>query len=589
MRLLNAHNWTLKEFVSDDEVPPYAILSHTWDEDEVSLQQWDSLVISDIVTSDINSMKGYQKIKQFGQKAASHGFDWVWVDTCCIDKKSSAELSEAINSMFGWYRNAQVCYVYLQDVLWCTDKETIGERLYPSRWFTRGWTLQELIAPPKVEFYSTDWKKIGSKEDLCGLLSSITRIDEHILKGGDMDSVSVARRMSWASSRNTSRVEDAAYCLLGIFDVNIPLIYGEGHKAFHRLQEAIMNATHDQSLFAWGKIVSSPAELIDRSQQLGAKPIPWKEQYHRQPLLGLFAKTPADFENSAEIRPVDHGYAHYQDRRNPPVLVNKGVLINLVIYKKLPSISYWDDIAIAQPHDLELAILLCRFGNKGSKLIGLLLYSWGDDYYSRTNELVLVDLFVSHVRFDAWTRQRHLLPFRPFQLRNGDILFRRWVAPIKTSWIERPNTTSGPAWRYRCGDRVLRIEEDADGDEEQSLMFKTSRTEGFAVTFKRTTKSLHPIGPLLIGISPFEYGRTDGVSHKGKGNILADRVAKHGKPFHTPAYSHIMEHPIATWDIKIEALPSIYAKVERMLLDGGNSGVVDVVDFIMQADGPLAK
>jgi hypothetical protein len=95
--------------------------------------------------------------------------------------------------------------------------------------------------------------------------SSITRINEHILRGGEMDSISVARRMSWASSRNTSRVEDAAYCLLGIFDINIPLIYGEDHKAFQRLQEAILNATHDQSLFAWGKIVSSPAELIDRS------------------------------------------------------------------------------------------------------------------------------------------------------------------------------------------------------------------------------------------------------------------------------------------------------------------------------------
>ncbi|KAG4277357.1 hypothetical protein FPRO04_14147 [Fusarium proliferatum] len=423
-------------------------------------------------------MKGYHKIKRFGQKAASNGFHWVWVDTCCIDKKSSAELSEAINSMFRWYRNAQVCYVYLQDVHWCTDKETISEQLYPSRWFTRGWTLQELIAPSKVEFYSTDWKRIGSKDDLCGLLSSITRIDEHILKGGDMDSVSVARRMSWASDRKTSRVEDAAYCLLGIFDVNIPLIYGEGRKAFQRLQEAIMNATHDQSLFSWGKIVGCPAELIDQKQQLGTKPIPWKEAHHRQPLLGLFAESPADFKDSAEIWPVDHGYAHYHDRRTPPALVNKGVLVNLVIYKKFPSVAYWDDPAIAQPHDLELTVLLCRLGSKGSKLIGLSLYSLGDDYYSRTDELVLVDLFVSQVRFETWTRQRHLLPFRPFQLRNGDILFRRWVTPIKTGWIERPNTTSGPAWRHRCGDRILRIEGDANGDEEESFMFKRARPRG---------------------------------------------------------------------------------------------------------------
>ncbi|CVL13864.1 uncharacterized protein FPRN_12042 [Fusarium proliferatum] len=322
MRLLNAHNWTLKEFISDDEVPPYAILSHTWDENEVNVQQWESMATSHIIASDISSMKGYHKIKRFGQKLPAMG--------------------------------------------------------------------------------STRW--IGSKDDLYGLLSSITRIDEHILNGGDMDSVSVARRMSWASDRKTSRVEDAAYCLLGIFDVNIPLIYGEGRKAFQRLQEAIMNATHDQSLFAWGKIVGCPAELIDQKQQLGTKPIPWKEAHHRQPLLGLFAESPADFKDSAEIWPVDHGYAHYHDRRTPLALVNKGVLINLVTYKKFPSVAYWDDPAIAQPYDLELTVLLCRLGSKGSKLIGLSLYSWGDDYYSRTDELVLVDLFVSQVRFEVWTR-----------------------------------------------------------------------------------------------------------------------------------------------------------------------------------------
>ncbi|EWZ80782.1 hypothetical protein FOWG_15125 [Fusarium oxysporum f. sp. lycopersici MN25] len=537
MRLLNIHNWTLKEFISDNEVPPYAILSHTWDENEVNFQQWESMATSSIMVADINKMEGYQKIKKFGQEAANNGFDWVWVDTCCIDKKSSAELSEAINAMFRWYRNAQ----------------------------------------------------IGTKDDLCGPLSSITGIDEHILKGGDLDSVSVARRMSWASGRNTSRIEDTAYCLLGIFDVNIPLIYGEGRKAFQRLQVAIMNTTHDQSLFAWGKLVTCPAELIDKSQQLGTKPIPWKAPHDRQPLLGLFADSPADFKESADIWPVDHGYAHHHGRRNPPAMVNKGVLINLVIYKEFASVAYWDDPAITQPHNLELAVLLCRFGSKGSKLIGLVLYSWGDDYYSRTNEIVPVDLFVSHMRFKAWTRQRHLLPFRPFQLCNGDILFRRWMSPINTSWVERPNTASGPAWRQRCGDRVLRIERDADGDEEESFMFKISKTKGFAVTFKRTTKSFGPIGPLLIGVSPFTSGGANAIMHKTKGNILVDRVAKHGKPFDNPAYSHIMEQPIATWDIKIEDLPSMYVKVERMPLDSGKGGAVDVVDFIIQADGPLAK
>ncbi|KAF4334526.1 heterokaryon incompatibility protein het-E-1 [Fusarium beomiforme] len=480
MRLLNTNTWTLHEFISDDEVPPYAILSHTWDKEEVNFQQWESIATSKDAASDIYSMKGYHKIKQFGEKAAGNGFSWVWIDTCCIDKKSSAELSEAINAMFQWYKNAQVCYVYLEDVSWCSDKVDIERKLRPSRWFTRGWTLQELIAPVKVEFYSTDWMEIGTKDGLSSLLSSITGIDEHILNGGNLEDVSVARRMSWASGRNTSRLEDTAYCLLGIFDVNIPLIYGEGRKAFQRLQEAIMNSTHDQSLFAWGRIIKRPAELISEGQQLGTDFIPWKEARDRRPLLGLFAESPKDFKDSSDIQPVDHGYAHHHVRRNPPTMVNKGVLINLVIYQKFASIAYWDDPPVAQPHDLELTILLCRHGTTGSKLIGLILYSWGDQYYSRTDELFPVNLFVSHVRFESWTRQRHLLPFKPFQFRNGDILLRRWISPINTSWIERPNTGSGPAWRQKCGDRVLRIETGADGDEDESFMFKTSKTEGTA-------------------------------------------------------------------------------------------------------------
>jgi len=292
--------------------------------------------------------------------------------------------------MFRWYKNAEVCYVYLPDVVWCEDISIMSERLSRSRWFTRGWTLQELIAPLKVEFYATDWRKIATKDELCGLLSSITSIDEHILRGGRLDDVSVARRMSWASCRKTSRIEDIAYSLLGIFDVNIPLIYGEGSKAFQRLQKAIMNASYDQSLFAWGRIVLLPADLIDENQEFGTTPIPWKAPHQRQPLFGLFAESPANFKHSGDIAPVDHGHTHYGSRQNPPAIVNRGVLINLVIYKKLPSVTYWDDPAIAQPHALELAVLLCRFGSKGSQLIGLMLRSWGDGYHSRTEELVLV-------------------------------------------------------------------------------------------------------------------------------------------------------------------------------------------------------
>ncbi|KAI6002305.1 hypothetical protein F5J12DRAFT_906395 [Pisolithus orientalis] len=143
------------------------------------------------------------------------GYTWLWIDTCCIDKRSSAELSEAINSMYRWYRNSQMCYVYLND------------------WFSRGWTLQELVAPKEAEFFNKSWVSIGIKQDLTSLLEDITRIPEKSVRA-------VAHIMSWAADRKTTRVEDRAYSLLGLFGVNMPMLYGEGSKAFQRLQLEII-------------------------------------------------------------------------------------------------------------------------------------------------------------------------------------------------------------------------------------------------------------------------------------------------------------------------------------------------------------
>ena len=157
--------------------------------------------------------------------------------------------------MFRWYQKARVCYAYLADVLKDTnpnEDSLVPEEFSRSRWFTRGWTLQELVAPQNVVFYSRSWKNIGTKEQLCNTISTITGIDIDTLLGEDLTVVSVANKMSWASGRRTTRIEDMAYCLLGIFDVNMPLLYGEGQKAFLRLQEEILRSSYDHSLFAWG-------------------------------------------------------------------------------------------------------------------------------------------------------------------------------------------------------------------------------------------------------------------------------------------------------------------------------------------------
>ncbi|KAI1288641.1 heterokaryon incompatibility protein-domain-containing protein [Xylaria venustula] len=243
MRLIDIPTMIIQEYQGEN-IPRYAILSHTWGKDEVSF--------SDFQEGKGPKMQGYQKILGCCKQAKSDGLDAVWIDTCCIDKRSSAELSEAINSMFKWYQNSAICYAYLDDVISDDDEPTLPAGFPNSRWFTRGWTLQELLAPPVVIFYSMDWLNIGSLKDLAGVVAETTRIDTRFFESGNFEDFSIAQRMSWASRRQTTRIEDEAYCLLGLFGVNMPLLYGEGEQAFVRLQQEIMKESDDQTIFAWG-------------------------------------------------------------------------------------------------------------------------------------------------------------------------------------------------------------------------------------------------------------------------------------------------------------------------------------------------
>jgi hypothetical protein len=252
MRLLDTASLELKEF-TDDEIPEYAILSHTWGKEEISFQEMQqmSFVIGGYTSIPLEQKAGYHKIRGSCKIVIQHGLSYIWIDTCCIDKTSSAELTESINSMYRWYQNARVCYVYLADVPNGGDIGSGDLTFEKSRWFTRGWTLQELIAPSDVRFYSQSWDPIGTKYTLSSEISEITSIDIGVLKGEDPQLMSMAIKMFWASNRKTTRPEDTAYCLMGLFDVNMPLMYGEGKKAFIRLQEEIMKYSDDHSLFAW--------------------------------------------------------------------------------------------------------------------------------------------------------------------------------------------------------------------------------------------------------------------------------------------------------------------------------------------------
>lgn len=233
--------------------PPnqYAILSHVWQENEITFQAFQADVLR------LNN-----KIVKACEYAKSEGFEWLWIDTCCIDKTDSTELSEAINSMFAWYSKATVCYAYLADVPNAVTLEHHITAFKQSRWHTRGWTLQELVASPEVRFLSADWEFIGNKNFMGSILEEITGIRRDVLQHRNLSSISVAERMSWASRRRTTRIEDEAYSLMGIFDVNIPVIYGEGRRAFRRLQEEIMRTSPDHTLFIWGSPISRMSTTV---------------------------------------------------------------------------------------------------------------------------------------------------------------------------------------------------------------------------------------------------------------------------------------------------------------------------------------
>ncbi|KAI0183645.1 heterokaryon incompatibility protein-domain-containing protein [Xylaria flabelliformis] len=273
MRLLNVKTLKLEDFLSIKKRPKYAILSHTWLEEEVLFHH-----IENVERPALEELKGFAKVKDSCARAQADGYDYIWIDTCCIDKSSSAELSEAINSMFTWYRQSAVCYGFLADV-----KGNDTKSLYKSRWFRRGWTLQELIAPDNFIFgksqYDMKWQELGRRERMANLVSNITGIDENILSRNlkanhahdiqprnslcavcglpeSIDEIlrnmSVASKMSWSAKRETTRGEDRSYSLLGLFGVNMPLLYGEGEAAaWKRLLDEIIKKSNDQSVFAF--------------------------------------------------------------------------------------------------------------------------------------------------------------------------------------------------------------------------------------------------------------------------------------------------------------------------------------------------
>ncbi|KAL7947586.1 heterokaryon incompatibility domain-containing protein [Trichoderma barbatum] len=324
------------------DAPPYAILSHTWGLEGVTVTE-----VTDL--SKRKTKAGFNKIKQTCKQAAKGGLNYAWIDTCCINKESSSELSEAINCMFRWYRNAAICYAYLEDV--SEDIEllfTSSLSFEHSRWFTQGWTLQELLAPRDIAFFSAKWAPIGRKMKLSRILEQIIGIPHDILTGNArLDQISVADRMNWVSKRQATREEDIAYFLMGIFDVNMPMVYGEGGKASVRLQEEIPKQTQDESLFAWRSSEESTSEA---------------------PYRGLVASSPEEFASDVTITPFSASMTSAST-----LLGNGRISLSCALYKDL------------------IFGLKCFQGTDVSSVVGIRVTSIESNYFLRSNpsELVL--------------------------------------------------------------------------------------------------------------------------------------------------------------------------------------------------------
>ena len=268
MRLINTDTRLIEKFDDPSNVPNsgYAILSHTW-----TIKPDKELELEDIRTAGNEAAKAKlvevnPKTRETCRLAQMSALSYAWIDTICIDQNSSSDKSEAINAMYRYYQDAKICFTHLFDVdghgITLTDfnpnkpdtddMKAVRKEFTNARWFKRGWTLQELLAPPQLWFYDKNWNRLGSRDELCDTIAKITRIEPGVLQDAQqMWACSIAKRMSWAAGRETRRQEDKAYSLLGIFGVNMPMIYGEGARAFIRLQEEIIKISDDQSLFTW--------------------------------------------------------------------------------------------------------------------------------------------------------------------------------------------------------------------------------------------------------------------------------------------------------------------------------------------------
>ncbi|KAI0102501.1 heterokaryon incompatibility protein-domain-containing protein [Nemania sp. FL0031] len=595
MRLINANTRQIHNFASSDDIDQFAILSHTWGAGEVTLKDWESLSTPELQLKD-----GYRKIDYCCKQAIEDGYDWVWVDTCCIDKSSSAELSEAINSMFRWYQDAAVCYVHLTDVPDDTSPDSLLTALSGSRWFTRGWTLQELLASSDVIFYSDKWQKLTTKRNSVAILSTVTGIEKSFLEGSPLETASAAKKMSWAASRETTRIEDIAYCLLGIFDVNMPLIYGEGKRAFRRLQEEIMKANpEDHTLFAWGNIVEKmsdiPYIITKKEKAAELDEIPWEASKVTQPLSGLLAESPADFKNSGGFIPSPIANKFYEHApggviTSLPQIQDKDIRLHLPArFGQYQSIYYWKQPQIATLCDIAVALLLCRHEKASNFLPAILLRSCsGKSGYNRTREICFRFLSQPSSLNPAVFKHRRMLtigPPRQVRIEPCDVMLRRYIFGRNTRtigwWADAVPQTILEGVVRMCGvkDGLLCML--------YNRLCQVSCRHCFGMRFERIERDGESMAGISVSIVPIDSALPERVKNDPINpdfDLNWSTRAKSPRVDVPPEFRQVLNMPLDKIEFDILPFPIITIKAERVLMNAkGSAGdaFVDALDIVV--------
>jgi hypothetical protein len=460
MRLLRHDeegSFSLTNFFGGD-IPPYAILSHTWSDEEVTFED-----VTDGATASWKSKAGYRKLEFCGRQAAKDGLSFFWVDTCCIDKSSSTELSHATNSMFRWYKDAASCYVYLQDVRLGSDSKQTMSSLLQSKWFTRSWTLQELLAPKAVEFFDSQGDLIGDRNSMTSILHDLTGIPHKALQGGPLVEFSVEDRLSWASSRYATLEEDRAYSLLGIFDVFMPLIYGEGEtNAFKRLMRETDTIPFMQNNRSRAFPLSPTASCYGSLAENGFRLLLLEPGPLGSDMTGRMQEF--DLSNAPPYYALS--YVWGEEPALHPIAINNSItLIRPNLFYALQRIralqnvviKLWvDSVSIDQHNDAERSAQVTRMAQIYNKAAGVYIWLGEED---ATSKLAIELVNKVHAGTQAENLQKTSFPWAKLWWK--DYSFTALSLLMERTWFRRGWVIQEAAFSkhsiIQCGDRQLQL------------------------------------------------------------------------------------------------------------------------------------